>query len=56
MVLGTDTLPPYTATFTIPEDAICAERTLAAVVEDSLGQTASSSLPLVVDCTATRGA
>ena len=52
-VLATDTLPPYTATLTIAEDAICAERTLAAVVEDSLGQTASSSLPLLVDCTAT---
>jgi hypothetical protein len=52
-VLATDTLPPYTASLTIPEAAPCAEHTLTAVVEDSLGQTASASRSLIVDCTET---
>ena len=32
--------PPYTHALTVPEDTPCAEHTLTAVVEDSLGQTA----------------
>jgi hypothetical protein len=44
---------PYTVTYTLPEDIACAERTLTAVVEDSAGQTASSSITIDIaaeDC------
>ena len=49
--LGTDTLPPYSQSATIPADAVCNSiRTYSAVVTDSLGQTASSSVPVTVTC------
>ena len=50
-MLGTDTLPPYTYTLATAANAVCADHTIAAVVEDSQGQTASASTPLTVDCT-----
>jgi hypothetical protein len=41
--LGSVSAPPYTTTFTVPADAPCADRTLTALAEDSLGQTAAAS-------------
>ena len=53
--LSIATLPPYTATATIPADATCnSTRSYSAVVMDSAGQTASASKPVVVDCSAAR--
>jgi hypothetical protein len=48
---GTATLPPYTQSVTIPRDARCGStRSYAAVVTDSLGQTASDSKSVAVRC------
>ena len=50
--LGTDTLPPYTQSVTIPSDAVCGSaRIYSVVVTDSLGQTAGMSAPVTVSCT-----
>jgi hypothetical protein len=49
--IGTTQMSPYTATFTIPPDAICdAPRTFTATVEDSSGQTTSASTSVTVRC------
>ena len=48
--VGGDASPPYTAAFTLPADAACGARSLAATAEDSLGQTASGTATLTVVC------
>src|SRR5262249_39443506 len=40
---------PYRASYTIPSDVTCANRTLTAVATDSLGQTGSSSTIIGID-------
>jgi hypothetical protein len=47
---GSDTSPPYTAAFTIPSNAACGVRQVAATAEDSLGQTATATSSLTVIC------
>lgn len=47
---GSDASPPYSAAFTLPADAACGARSLAATAEDSLGQTATGSATLTVVC------
>ena len=46
--LGVDSFPPYTRTLTVPADAPCAARTVTAIAEDSLGQTADASTAVTV--------
>jgi Bacterial Ig domain len=54
--LGTVTLPPYTLTSTIPEDAACGSaRSYTAIATDSLGQTASATKSVTVTCSAPQG-
>ncbi len=52
--IGSSTLPPYETSIAIPADAVCSERTLSAIVEDSTGQTdgATATLKIVdqFDC------
>jgi hypothetical protein len=49
--LGTVTLPPYTMTSTIPEDAACGStRSYAAIATDSLGQTTAATQAVTVTC------
>src|SRR5262249_22460726 len=49
--LGTVTLPPYTLTSTIPEDAACGStRSYTAIATDSLGQTGSATRAVTVTC------
>jgi hypothetical protein len=48
--VGSDISPPYTAAFTIPADAACGARQVAATAEDSLGQTATATSSLEVVC------
>jgi hypothetical protein len=50
--VGDDDSPPYTAAFTIPSDAPCGTRDVAATAEDSLGQTATGTASLEVVCDA----
>jgi hypothetical protein len=52
---GSDTSPPYEAAFTIPENAPCGAREVAATAEDSLGQTETGTATLEVVCDATAG-
>jgi hypothetical protein len=47
-----DDSPAYTAAFTLPDDAACGTREVAATAEDSLGQTATATASVFVDCTA----
>jgi hypothetical protein len=49
--VDTDDSPAYTAAFTLPADAACGTREVAATAEDSLGQTATATASLFVDCT-----
>ena len=51
--VGSADRKPYTATYALPEDIGCAQRTLSAVAEDSSGQTASTSITINIapeDC------
>jgi hypothetical protein len=49
--LATDTAPPYTASVTIPANAVCnSTRTYSAIAMDSLGQTTSATTPVTVTC------
>ena len=49
--VGTDDSPPYEAAFTLPADAACGSRPVAATAEDSLGQTVTGTSSLQVICT-----
>ncbi len=52
--LGADKTPPYSAAFTVPEGAACGSSLpVAAVAEDSLGQTATATSAIVVACDTT---
>jgi hypothetical protein len=48
--VGSDRSPAYTAAFTLPDDAPCGARQVAATAEDSLGQTATATGALEVVC------
>jgi hypothetical protein len=48
--VGSDDSPPYEAAFTIPANASCGPRDVAATAEDSLGQTATGTGQLTVNC------
>jgi hypothetical protein len=48
--VGSDTSAPYTSAFTLPADAACGTREVAATAEDSLGQTATGTSSLTVLC------
>src|SRR4051794_37442163 len=48
--VGSDVSPAYEAAFTIPQDAPCGPRDVAATAEDSLGQTATGTGRLTVNC------
>ena len=51
--VGSADRKPYSVTYKLPTDIACATRTLTAVVEDSAGQTASSSVQIGIaagDC------
>ena len=48
--VGSDDSPPYEAAFTIPANAPCGPRDVAATAEDSLGQTATGTGQLTVNC------
>jgi Bacterial Ig domain len=48
--VGSDTSPPYTAAFTLPDAAACGAREVAATAEDSLGQTTTATSTLTVVC------
>jgi hypothetical protein len=48
--VGSDDSPPYEAAFTLPADAACGSRPVAATAEDSLGQTATGAATLQVVC------
>jgi hypothetical protein len=48
--VGSDDSPPYEAAFSLPADAPCGTRAVAATAEDSLGQTATGSSSLEVVC------
>jgi hypothetical protein len=50
-IVGTATTRPYTVSYKIPSDVLCSGRTLTAMVEDSSGQTASSSQTIAIDPT-----
>lgn len=49
-IVGAATRPPYSASYHLPADAGCTSRTVAAVAEDSAGQTASATRTITVDC------
>jgi hypothetical protein len=50
-VVGTDSAPPYSATFRLPAGLPCGPRTFTVVAEDSIGQTASATATVrVVTC------
>ncbi len=51
--LGADRTPEYSAAFTLPGDAPCGARSLAATAEDSLGQTAAATSAITVVCDTT---
>jgi hypothetical protein len=53
--VGSDNSPPYEVAFTLPADAACGNRAVATTAEDSLGQTATSTALLHVDCDAPGG-
>ena len=53
--VGSDDSPPYEAAFTLPADAPCGPRPVAATAEDSLGQTATGTSSVAVVCDAPGG-
>ena len=53
--VGSDTSPPYTAAFTLADDAACGVHQVAATAEDSLGQTETGTAAFAVDCSTQGG-